>query len=73
MADPFMATPAGAGISVGASFLQNYLAQQAAREKEKREALAKAAQQESDAVGNQARQQQGAFGKLMDSYGRVFT
>ena len=66
-------TPAGMAVSTGSQFLQNYLAQQAAREKEKREAQAKAAEQELAAMNQQVNNQQGAFKEMMGSYGRVFT
>lgn len=71
-ADPFSATPQGAAVSTGAQFIQNYLAQQAAREKEKREAMARAAAEEQKAIGDQVGNQQGAFRDMMGAYGKAF-
>lgn len=65
------ADPASAAITTGGQFLQQYLAQMAAREKEKRDALAMQAKQEQEAVGTQATSQQNALSQLMGAYGRA--
>lgn len=63
--------PMSAAISTGGQFLQQYMQQLAEREKEKRAAMAKAAEQEMSAVGTQASSQQNAMSQLMGAYGKA--
>lgn len=54
--------PVGAGVAVGGRFLENYLAQKAAEEKERRQQAAMNAQ-------SYAQNQQQGFDTLMRTYG----
>jgi hypothetical protein len=60
-AAPFMATPAGAAVAVGSQFLTQYLAQQAADARAKRERDAQIAQE-------QGRSEQSAYDRLTNVY-----